>query len=114
MHALYLLRLAGRQCGYLRCLSEPPLYFNRSFFFVAGGVSGGTLGAGKVRSGGQVLAYFLSCFVFFNLQPASLYDQHAESAWVSGFALCGRYVPIQQPALVGRKHNYIRQLITSP
>ena len=26
-------RLAGRQCGYLRFLSEPPLYFSSSFFF---------------------------------------------------------------------------------
>jgi hypothetical protein len=24
---------ADRQCGYLRCLSEPPFYFSSSFFF---------------------------------------------------------------------------------
>ena len=24
---------ADRQCGYLRCLSEPPLYFSSSLFF---------------------------------------------------------------------------------
>ena len=31
MRAVLLSRLAGRQCGYVRYLSEPPLYFN-SFF----------------------------------------------------------------------------------
>ena len=33
MREFYLLRLAGRQCSYSRCLSESPLYFSSYFFF---------------------------------------------------------------------------------
>ena len=48
-------RLAGRQCGYLRFLSEPPLYFSSCFFEEGFGRTGGLrVGAhtglcGKVR-----------------------------------------------------------------
>ena len=32
MRAVVFSRLSGRQCGYLRCLSEPPPYFSSGFY----------------------------------------------------------------------------------